>query len=409
MTTLSNHKPTAGELRADLTARLVQQGLVAPGTPIESALREVPRDRFVPGVPLADAYADTPVYTKYDGTGANISAASQPGIVAMMLGQLDAQPGHAILEAGAGTGYNAALMGHIVGPAGRVVTIDVDEDLVDGARAHLTDADVTNVTAILGDGALGHPEGAPYDRVIATVGAWEVPAPWLEQTARDGRLVVPVRLRGTASRSIAFERTRDAWSSVDSRLAVFMPLRGIGDDPRRTVHLTPESDVALQIHKDQQADGTALAGIFTTPRHEAWTGARFGHTTSMEWMELWLSLTLPNPLMRMQVQPAAKERGTVTPLFGWGAMATTSGSSLAYLTSRRGQEDVEVGVVGHGPDGAALADQVANQVQTFNTHWRNRTASFALPDPGTDLGSSTPGTGRFVLQRPHRPIVVTWE
>ncbi|MCZ9340983.1 methyltransferase domain-containing protein, partial [Streptomyces sp. TRM76130] len=76
---------------------------------------------------------------------------------------------------GAGTGYNAALIGHLVGPSGHVTTIDIDDDLVDGARAHLAAAGATNVEALTRDGALGHADGAPYDRIIATVGAHGIP------------------------------------------------------------------------------------------------------------------------------------------------------------------------------------------------------------------------------------------
>ncbi|MGN9813430.1 methyltransferase domain-containing protein [Micromonospora sp. BQ11] len=98
-------------------------------------------------MPLEQAYADSPVYTKTDGRGASISAASQPRIVAMMLEQLDARPGHRVMEAGAGTGYNAALLAAIVGDTGRVVTIDVDDDLVEGARKHLAAAGVAKSTS----------------------------------------------------------------------------------------------------------------------------------------------------------------------------------------------------------------------------------------------------------------------
>src|SRR5262249_6156837 len=153
---------------------------------------------FLPGIPLQEAYADEPVYTKHDTTGARISAASQPKIVAMMLEQLQLKPGHRVLELGAGTGYNAALMATITGQTGHVTTIDVDDDLVENARKHLAATGITNVDVVLADGATGHPEAAPFDRVIATVGAFEVPTAWLNQLATSGRLVAPVRLAGAA-------------------------------------------------------------------------------------------------------------------------------------------------------------------------------------------------------------------
>jgi protein-L-isoaspartate(D-aspartate) O-methyltransferase len=175
---------SADELRAKLADRLVKDNTVRTAA-VEAAFRQVRRDLFLPGIPLRDAYADEPVYTKHDGIGTRISAASQPKIVAMMLEQLQIQPGQRILELGAGTGYNAALMATATGETGQVTTVDVDADLVTGARQHLA-ASIGNVEVILADGALGHPEAAPFDRVIATVGAFEVPTAWLEQLAPGG-------------------------------------------------------------------------------------------------------------------------------------------------------------------------------------------------------------------------------
>lgn len=190
----------AVELHAALTKRLIADGIVRSDA-VEAALRQVPRHLFLPGLPLSNAYADAPIYTKHEGGGTRISAASQPRIVAMMLEQLDIRPGQRLLELGAGTGYNAALMSAATGPTGQVITIDIDDDLVTGARIHLAAAGVDNVEVLCADGALGHPDAAPYDRVIATVGAFEIPRAWLAQLGPGGRLLAPVRLAGAASRS----------------------------------------------------------------------------------------------------------------------------------------------------------------------------------------------------------------
>jgi protein-L-isoaspartate(D-aspartate) O-methyltransferase len=143
-----------------------------------------------------------------------------------MLDQLDAQPGERVLELGAGTGYNAALLAHLVGESGHVTTLDVDDDLVEGARAHLAAAGITNAEAVTRDGALGYAEGAPYDRIIATVGAHGVPHAWLQQLAPGGRLLVPQRLKGTVSRSVAYEQRDGRWVSLGSEMNTFMPLGG---------------------------------------------------------------------------------------------------------------------------------------------------------------------------------------
>ena len=198
---------------------------------VEAALRAVPRHLFIPGTPLNVAYANEVVLTKRADDSTPISSASQPSIVARMLEQLKVEPGNRVLEIGAGTGYNAALLSHLAGPGGQVTTIDVDEDITRGARATLQEADYPQVRVVLGDGALGCPDYAPYDRVIATVGAWDLPIAWLGQLAPAGRLVVPLRLRGSITRAIAFERDITAadlprWRSVSSEMCSFMPLRG---------------------------------------------------------------------------------------------------------------------------------------------------------------------------------------
>lgn len=413
VTTLSDDRPavSATQLRSALTDRLRANNTIRTAA-VEAAMSSVPREVFLPGVPLERAYADDAVFTKTDATGTGISAASQPTIVATMLEQLAARPGQRVLEIGAGTGYNAGLLGAIVGPSGHVTTIDVDQDIVDGAREHLAAADVRNVAVVLADGALGHPDAAPYDRVIATVGAYDVPAAWLKQLAPGGRLVVPLRLRGTNSRAIAFERTEAGWHSVSSELAVFMPLRGIGDDAQRTLTLTPQGDVTLQVHKDQTVDADALTGVLDTARYEHWTEVLFPPMVPYEWMDLWLSCTLDNALMRMSVQETAAQRGQVTPMFGWGSMATTRGSELAYLTVRPampgpdGGKLFEVGVIGHGPAGKGLADLVAGQIRHWDDEFRARTVRFEIPHAPA---APAPALGRFVLERPDHPITVIWE
>ncbi|MFF2119285.1 methyltransferase, FxLD system [Kitasatospora sp. NPDC058184] len=413
VTTLSNNIATPVEqLRDDLTDRLLDQGAIRTEA-VETAFRTVARERFLPGLPLEAAYADNPTYTKTDGSGTQVSAASQPAIVALMLEQLGARRGERVFEAGAGTGVNAAYLATIVGPDGHVVAVDVDDDLVDGARKHLADAGITNADVVLGDGALGHPDGAPFDRIIATVSSNEMPTAWLRQVKPTGRIVLPLRLRGTASRTIAFERGENGWVSVDDQLAVFMPLRGSMDDARRTVALTHQGDVTLQVHKDQSdaVHADLLLGVLDTERHDVWTGVTIPAGTTYEYQDLWLALTLPNSLMRMGVTGNARERG-VNPMFGWGAMATVDAASLAYLTLRPGPPDTdgrktyETGVIGHGPTGAALADLVTDQIRTWNTGYRSRRPRFELPDtPAT----ADPAAGRFVMDRPHHPITVIWE
>lgn len=108
-----------------------------------------------------------------------------------MLGHLGVQGGERVLEIGTGTGWNAALLAHRLG-SDRVTSIEVDLEVAGHARKALSDAGFGGVTVITGDGALGYPPGAPYDRLIATVAARRVPYAWVAQTRSGGRIVMPL-------------------------------------------------------------------------------------------------------------------------------------------------------------------------------------------------------------------------
>ncbi|MGW8552837.1 methyltransferase, FxLD system [Streptomyces tubercidicus] len=404
---------SAERLRTQLIDQLVDEGCVR--TPrVEEAMRTVPRHLFVPNAPLDKAYGNAPVNTKFDESGASISCASQPDIVGMMLEQLEAGPDQKILELGAGTGFNAGLLGYLIGEKGHVTTIDVDEDIVDGARAGLAAAGIYNVEVILGDGAVGHAPNAPYDRIIATVGAHGVPHAWLDQLAPGGRLLTPLRLRGSVSRSIAFEEKDGAWRSVGSQMNTFMPLRrGIADDPRVFVPLDPDNTVTLVTNGDQTVDPEALSDIFRQPRAEVWTGVHFRGPESAEYLELWLTCTMPNGLSRMPAKPEALKSGLVTAPYA-SSTAVFKGPTLTYLTRRRAAEKApdganlyEFGVIGHGPDGAALAGDVADQIRTWDRDFRSRDVSFEIQP--LDASPLAPKPGRFAFDNKLNRIVIEWQ
>jgi protein-L-isoaspartate(D-aspartate) O-methyltransferase len=391
-----------------------------PSPRIEQAVRTVPRHVFVPSVPLPQAYADDVVQTKHDRAGLAISAASQPRIVAMMLGQLGVEPGQRVLEIGAGTGYNAALLAHLVGEQGQVTTIDVDDDIVAGARAALAAAGYPQVRVVLGDGAFGCPDGAPYDRMIATVGtSGDLPAAWLDQLSPQGRLVVPMRVRGSVTRSITFERAAGCWRSRDSQMCGFMPLRGTLADPRRTIALTPQNDVSVEVYQEQPVNPDAIAGVLQQPGEQQWTGVCLGDQESAEWVWLWLACALPNALNRMPVQPSAVERGLVRPMFSWGTMASIENDTLAYLSLRdidpaAGAADpggsvgagrrCEFGVIGHGPRRTELVVRLVHEIRVWDRDFRVKAPEFRFqPVAGAD-----PITGRFVFDLPVHRLAIDW-
>lgn len=149
-----------------------------------AAMTAVPRERFVPPADRDRAYEDRALPTREGQT------ISQPYIVALMTDMLDVQPGLKVLEVGTGSGYQAAIL---VEMGARVVTIERHAALHEGARRVLTQLGYAqHVKFVVGDGSCGWPAEQPYDRIIVTAGAADVPAPLAEQLAEGGRMVLPI-------------------------------------------------------------------------------------------------------------------------------------------------------------------------------------------------------------------------
>jgi protein-L-isoaspartate(D-aspartate) O-methyltransferase len=210
-------------------AELRAKGVIR-SDPVEAAFLTIPRERFVPDVVaergLEAVYRDEALVTKRDSHGMPLSSSSQPALMAEMLQLLAPRPGDRVLEIGAGTGYNAALLTHIVGPKGRVTSVDVDAGLVRSARRVLREAGY-RASVTIADGREGHPTSAPYDRIIVTACADEIPRAWLEQLKDGGLLELPLRLDpdGAAIQLIpVLERRGDRLQSVAVTWGGFMPL-----------------------------------------------------------------------------------------------------------------------------------------------------------------------------------------
>lgn len=185
---------------------------------------------------LAFAYSDESLITEVDGVhaenagprprrGLPTSSSTAPGLMADMLDALDLHLGNRVLEIGTGSGYNAALLSHVVGDA-NVTTVDATEHLVDTARRRLKGQGL-NPTVVHGDGALGLPDNAPYDRLIATCSVPRIPQTWLDQCTPDAVLVVP--LKGTLAGGSIARLTKHGGGGATGHLlhspAAFMPMR----------------------------------------------------------------------------------------------------------------------------------------------------------------------------------------
>ena len=211
------------ELRQRLVEKLRADGVLRDPA-VERALRTVPRHLFVPDVPLEHAYSDNAIPT-YEEGGLPISSASQPAIVAIMLQQLRVEPGMRVLEIGAGTGYNAALLAELVGPSGAVTTVDIGEVIAAEARGRLASAGYPRVAVIAADGAAGWPPNAPYDRIELSVGASDITPAWYEQLRIGGLVTLPLWL-GISDASVALRKHAGALVSESLAPCGFMRLRG---------------------------------------------------------------------------------------------------------------------------------------------------------------------------------------
>jgi protein-L-isoaspartate(D-aspartate) O-methyltransferase len=218
--------------------------------PLIDAFRATPRHRFLDRVfvyqrkreawrevitrdpgrqELRIVYSDRALITRLaggerSGVGVPVSSSSQPSLMAQMLEDLRPAAGHRVLEVGAGTGYNAALLAHVTGP-GRVHALDVDREVLAEAWDHLRAFAERGVRLHHADGRVGFAPAAPFDRIMVTAATPDLEPAWLDQLAEGGVLLAPLALapglayviRGTVNNGVFCGRL--------TRAAYFMPLR----------------------------------------------------------------------------------------------------------------------------------------------------------------------------------------
>jgi len=204
--------------RAAMVDRLVSAGYARTGRVIE-ALRKVQRHLFVPDEFKSSSYVDSPQPIGFNQT---ISA---PHMVAMMSELLDVEPGLKVLEVGTGSGYQAAVLSVLSEP-GRVVSVERVGELAGRTRRLLESLGYSNVSVVEGDGTIGYEADAPYDRIIVTAAAPEVPMALISQLASGGRMIVPV---GSRLSQTLVEIMKDERGEVTGRShggVVFVPLIG---------------------------------------------------------------------------------------------------------------------------------------------------------------------------------------
>lgn len=261
----------ARRLREEMVAGLRASGAVISAE-VERALLRVPRHLFLPGSSLAEAYKNVAIATRWDA-GAPVSSVSQPEIVALMLEQLRVEPGMRALEIGAGSGYNAALLAELVGPQGRVISIEIDAELAAAAAERLALAGYPPERAMIiaGDGWRGWPPQAPYARVELTVGAMDISPAWFQQLGEGGLMVAPLWL-GTTDVSVALRKRSGVLASESWAMCGFVRMRGEG--AASATQTAPLADGMALVGPGAATVAPQVAALLRTrPRRVWWGGA----------------------------------------------------------------------------------------------------------------------------------------
>jgi protein-L-isoaspartate(D-aspartate) O-methyltransferase len=392
----------ATELRNALVESLLSDDAIASAR-VEAAFRTVPRHAFAPGSSLDDAYARYAVIVKEDANGRAISTVSDPHIQAVMLEQAEIRPGMRVLEIGSG-GYNAALLSELVGPGGHVTTMDIDPEVTDRASAFLEATGYSRVHVLLADAENGAPAGAPYDRIIVTAGAWDIPPAWISQLAGAGRIVVPLRIRGV-TRTVVFDVDDGRLVSRSSAPCGFVPMQGEGAH-RERLWLLRGDQIGIMIDDGELPDPGSLDGVLARERSQAWPGVTIGRSEPFGFLFLWFATALPG-FARLMVDPDQGDAGLAGPDERFFPFAEVEGGSLAYMVTRPTADDdrVEIGARAFGRNGAQAAEVIADALRTWDRDHRHG------PGPQYLVVSSSydgPVPDGHIVDKRHSRIIVSW-
>ena len=402
----------AVRLRQKMTDAVVTGGW-APSKEVQEALRTVPRHRFTPGSPLTTAYDDNlAVITRRDEDGHATSSISATWLQADMIESLHLEPGMTVCEAGSG-GYNAELIAHVVGPTGRVVSVDIDPYVVKRTRRFTAEAGSGRVTALIGDGSLGAPGHVPdggFDGCIITHNCWDIAPAWREQLAEGRYLVLPLEIHGY-TRAITLQKHGDVLYARKFTFCGFV--RDLGNGSRTTpVTDLRGGELQLRFEEGEPADVTGIEEALRGARHELPTGVTVAGNESFETLQLYVATTLPG-FCRLALD-RAKDTGIAAVPRGDGAATMIGGGSLAYLThvlvnDADPSEERRSEFIAHayGPNGTLLAERLAAAVRSWDLRVRGHGyPQLAVYPAGTDLGEPSEG---LVLDKRHSRLVFDWD
>lgn len=367
---------------------------------VAAAMRKVERHLFVPDVSLEEAYRNDSVITRRDERGVATSSASAPWLVGLMLGQLQARPGMRVLEIGGGTGYNAALIAELVDRQGHVTAVEIAPDVAEDARKALAAAGVTGVEMICGDGEYGYEPNAPYDRIIATAGVWEIPDAWADQLAPGGILVVPLRMKGL-TRTVAFRRDGRVWRSHSAYNCGFMPIRGHGQMREHNVRVS--KDITVRFDDDRVVDAEVLERAAAGPGAVEWAGVDIDEPLDL--LEFFMADL--DGFCRVLASASITDRGLAEPLNGWGSMGLATADALGYLTKRASLSNPylwELGTCAYGPAARKMVDELTARVRQWD---RARKSAAAVSIQVYPAGEGHATGALMSVDKRHSRLVVT--
>ncbi len=220
---------------------LADQRTLSPA--VEDAFRTTPRHRFIPryydwnsnewwtvtpetlAQHLPFLYSNNAIGLFGDDNGTP-STISQPSLVLHMLELLQLAPGQRVLEVGAGSGWNAAMMGRLIAPGGHIYSVEIIPEMTEQAAENVAALDLGNVSILQGDGGAGYAPGAPYDRAIFTAGTYDLPAAFHEQLRDDALLLLVLKQAAGGDTLFLLRKTGDHFTSLDAFAVGFVPMTG---------------------------------------------------------------------------------------------------------------------------------------------------------------------------------------
>jgi protein-L-isoaspartate(D-aspartate) O-methyltransferase len=397
----TNSSDTAQALRESMISELRAMGAIHTDR-VAEVFRAVPRHLFTPGADWEEVYNPTAaVHVKRDEDGTPISTVSAAQLQATMLEQAALRPGMNALEIGSG-GVNAAMMSWLVGPEGTVTTVDIDPDVTDRASRLLDAAGYSRVNVVLADAENGFSDYQPYDRIIVTVGAWDIPPAWVEQLAPGGRLVVPLRIRGL-TRSLALDHEEDHFVSRSAEVCGFVKIQGEGANTGFLLPLCGK-EIGLRFDDGWSGDPHSLDGVLDTPRTEMWSGVTIGGKESFETLQLWLATVFPG---FCRLTAPNQTSVLADPGHQWYDLTAIEDDSFAYLTTRRAAPGTsEFGTHAFGPHGSKAAEAMVEQIRVWDRHLREGAGPEISVWPKETPDDRLPKG--LIIDKRHSRISISW-